>query len=188
MMSIFSEGSVGQDVAGLNKIEKIFLRGVKSLVVPNITSQSGRLYQEFSDQPMKKASTWYEEFYKDIPYFNDNLMNIYNSLGDEVIPELSGRLIPFNMKAVKHGNVYTLLQRNKVYIGGPNRTITINGVKRKLEDREYNEYGRTSGQNIKQRIIDNYDLLLDKNQEDFEDLIDDYKREERKKVKNDLFM
>lgn len=186
-MSIFGDAPVGQQAGAVNKIEKIFVRGAKSLVVPNIISQSNRLYQEFTDQPIKKASTWHEEFYKDIPYFNDKMLNIYNSLGDEVIPELSGRLIPFNMKSVKHGNVYTLLQRNKVFIGGPSRTITINGVKRKLDDKEYNEYGRISGQKIKEKIIDNYDFLLDKDSDDFKDLIDDYKSESRRQTRENLF-
>lgn len=187
--SMLSESSPsGSDASSADQIGKYFVRTSKALAVPNVITQTNRLYLEASKQPMRKAENWYEEYYKDIPYFNDDMMKIYNSLGDEVIPDMSERLIPFNMKKAESDKVYTLLQKNRVFVGAPSRFVTINGVKRKLEAREYNKYAMKSGRSIKKEIKEQYDRLKKMNPEDFENAIRDIKSRNRKRARNELFI
>lgn len=184
---IFSEGPSYKSSASANKLGKFFTRTAKGLLVPNIINQSNKLYQEIIDSPMKRSEVWYQDFYKDIPYFNDNMMNIYNTLGDEVVPNLSNDLLPFGMKEVEVDEIYDLLQKNRVFIGSPPKTITIRNTRRKLEPREYNDYGRISGQMIKRDIIKNFSRLSKLDKEKFKKEIDKIKRNARKKTRNKLF-
>jgi hypothetical protein len=186
-MGILSKkGDDGQGMA--YGLEKFFVRSSKSLVVPNIVNQTNRLYLEASKQPMKKPEKWYEQYYKDIPYFNDDMGVIYNSFGEEVIPDMSNRLIPFNAKSAQEDKAYKLLQKNGVFGTAPGKTITIDGVKRKLEPKEYSAYGIKSGRMIKKIILEDFDYLNELSPEEFKKEIRSIKSYAREEARYELFI
>ena len=149
------------------KMEKSVVKTAKGFVVPNLINQGLRTYQEAFDMPIKRSHDMVEDAIKDYPVFNDKLDNLYNVLGEPVVPDQVSKFVPFKVqvkeKGEEHDKVWNLIIDNQAFISVPSKANVIfdpnTEEDRLFTDKELNEFGRRKGQLIKEKILENYDEI-----------------------------
>ena len=167
---IISQNRYGStDISG--KITNYMTRAGKGVIVPNLYTQLSRTVQEITNSPIKKANNFYENLVRDVPYFRDSLGNIYNSLGDPVVPEQAYKFNPVITRFSVDGDpvsdtdkVWQLIVDTKSWIGAPSKSTKVYDPKldqlREFDEDEYHEYARIAGQLTKQLILENYNSII----------------------------
>lgn len=176
------------------KWEKIAARGAKSFIVPNLVTQGLKSYEEIFDMPIKKSHGLLEEAVKDYPIFNDNLDNLYNVLGEPVTPDQLNKFVPFRAmikdKGAEHDKIWNMIIDSHAFISLPKKGQKFydpsTKEERDLTDHEYNEFGRLSGQYIKELLVKDYDLIQSLPKEERREKIEKDTQKGREKAKIDL--
>lgn len=192
-LSIFTDKSKREEF-GVKKLLSFPVKSVKGVMIPALFTQSKRFYDEYSGTALKQPTAWYEDIYKDIPFFNDGMGNKYNALGDKVIPDITKDLMPFSMKSAEGDKVFELLTSNGMYVGTPQSTVykssSNSSIKLKAEGKEYNKYAMRSGKLIKRRIMEDYGKLVELSKKDkkaFEKEVNKIKKEARAEIRFEMF-
>jgi hypothetical protein len=174
----------------MEKTAKVTAKTAKSFVVPNLFTQMSRSYQEVMDMPLKQAKTISEEMRRDIPYFRDNLNNMYNTLGESIYPDQNRKYIPFRVSAEESDKVWGLIAENQAWVGMPSKNQLVYDDKikgeRKMTEEEYNSFAILSGQKTKEKILKNYDYLLKQPKSKVQEKVDDYKEAARKSARYEV--
>jgi predicted transglutaminase-like cysteine proteinase len=185
--SAFSKDNPNGGQNFMDKLEKEAGRTGKSFVVPNLFTQSSRAIQEIYEMPMKRANGVMDEITRDMPFFRDNLNNMYNTLGDPVIADQTRKFFPFKVKSDENNKVWDLIVDNQAYIGSPSRNTIIYDSKtdseRNMTDEEYNDYSIKSGQLIKKMILEEFDDLKKMSKREVQDRIKKIVNESRTEIK-----
>lgn len=179
----------------LEKIQKMTVRTGKTFFVPNFVQQGIKGYEEVFDMPLKKSHNILEEAVKDYPMFNDNLDNLYNALGEPVMPDQLSKFIPFSPslknKGEEHDKVWNLIIDNQAFVSAPSKANMIfdpnTEEDRLFTDKELNEFGRRRGQLIKEKIIENYDEIKELPKSEAQERLRDIYSEAGSEVKINFF-
>lgn len=180
------EGSEGAQ-SFFKKMEKQTITIAKGAIVPNIYTQSKRIVDEAFNMPMKQADGMLAQFYRDIPIANNSMNDMVNALGEPVIPSISNRLLPFQFKYHEDNKVLDLLNDKNAFVGRLSRGQLEYQLGRAITDDQYYDFCKTRGQEIKERILKNYDKLIKMTPEDARDKISDYKEKATKSAKFEVF-
>lgn len=160
---------------------------VKSLVVPNAVTQTSRIFSEINDMPLKQADGLLEQIYRDIPVANNSLNDMVNSLGEPVMPAIGNKLFWFQAKEQRDHKVYDLLNDKNAFVLRLSRGQLEYQLGRAITDDEYYDFCKTRGQEIKERILKNYDKLIKMTPEGARDKINEYKEKATKSAKFEVF-
>lgn len=162
---------------------------VKSFVIPNAFTQVSRSIQEVMDLPIKRANSFGDQIIRDLPILRDRLGNIYDALGDPVIPNQTERFLPLkpSKSTEEKERLWALIADNGAWIGRPGRgTLKPNGEG--LTDTEYDEFSLLAGKLTKQKLLLEYYFLSQLNdKEEVKTEIRRLKSEARKEARDTLF-
>jgi hypothetical protein len=174
----------------MNKISKEGGRTLKGFVVPNAFTQASKSIQEIYELPTKRANGILEEFIRDMPALRDDLDNMYNTLGDPIIPDQNRKYLPFKIKSDENDKVWDLIIESKANIGAPSKSTIVYDPKteteRELTDKEYNKFALESGRLTKKMILEEYTELKKMSKAEAKDRIEEIKTEARKEIKENL--
>jgi hypothetical protein len=185
----FSKDTASSADSFFKKATKRTESTVKSFVVPNAFTQVSRSVQEVMDLPVKRANEFGDQIIRDLPILRDRLGNIYDALGDPVVPNQIERFIPLKPSKANEqkDNLWTLIADNGAWIGRPGRgTLKPNG--KGLTDEEYDEFSLLAGKLTKQKLLlEYYNLSQIKDKEEVRDEIRRIKGDARKEARDTLF-
>lgn len=155
----FSKENPNEGKNFFDKQQQTVERVGKSFVIPNAVTQISRAIQEISDMPMKKADSMGDQIIRDLPILRDNLGNIYNALGDPVVPSQLEKFVPLKpSKAKDDEKLWNLIIRNNAWISKPGRaTLKPNG--KPMTDEEYDTFSLRAAQMSKRLLNANYARL-----------------------------
>jgi hypothetical protein len=184
--SFAKSGKEGAD-SFIREMKKQTVTVGKNLIVPNLYTQSKRIIDEYMGTPIKDPQTVLEQIYRDIPIANDGMNNLINSLGEEVIPDMHNRLIPFQAHEQKPHQVYDLLNDKNAFISRISRGQLEYQLGRAVSDKEYYDFSKRRGELIKERILQNFKELSSLNPTEARKKIKKYKEKATKKAKYEIF-
>jgi hypothetical protein len=174
----------------MNKMSKEAGRTAKGFIIPNAFTQVSKSLQEIYELPTKRASGIMDEFVRDMPVLRDDLDNMYNTLGEPIVPDQNRKFLPFKVKGVEDNKVWDLITENQAFIGSPSKQTIIYDPKtdteREMTDKEYNKFALESGKLIKKTILEEYDELKKMSKGEVKDRISEIKEDSRKEVKENL--
>ncbi len=161
----------------------------KSFVIPNAFTQVSRSVQEVADMPVKRANSFGDQLIRDLPVLRDHLGNIYDALGDPVVPNQTERFMPFkpSKSTEEKDKLWTLIADNSAWIGRPGRnTVKPNGAT--LTDEEYDKFSLLAGKLTKEKLLQSYYYLSQlKDKEEIKKEIGNIKGEARREARDTLF-
>lgn len=159
----------------------------KSVVVPNAFTQVSRSVQEVMDLPIKRANSVGDQIIRDMPILRDHLGNIYDALGDPVVPNQMERFLPLKPSPKTDDRLWDLIIENQAWIGRPRRaTVKPNGDS--MTDEEFDKYALLAGQLTKKKLSTAYYRLSRmKDKSDVQDEIGDIKTDARREARDKLF-
>jgi len=183
----FSKSNPGGAENFFPKASKATESTLKSFVIPNAFNQTSRAVQEVMDLPMKRARNVGDQIIRDMPVLRDHLGNIYNALGEPVVPNQIERFIPFKPSGETNDKIWNLIIDNNAWIGRPGRnTQKLNGDT--MTDEEYDKFALLAGRYTKANLEEAYPLLaLMKDKEEIKKEIGRLKSEARKEAREMLF-
>lgn len=185
----FSKQNPGGADNFFRKTSKTVESTAKSFVIPNAFTQVSRSMQEVMDMPIKKANGFGDQLIRDVPLLRDHLGNIYDALGDPVVPNQVERFMPLKPSRTNEDTqkLWALISENNAWVGRPRRTTQKpNGDT--LTDDEYDKYSLLAGQITKQKLSQNYSrLVVMTDKEEIRDEISKLKTEARKEARDRLF-
>lgn len=186
-MDTFSKENRGGAENFFKKTQKSAESTAKSFVVPNAFTQLSRSIQEVMDMPIKKAQDTGDQIIRDIPILRDNLGNIYDALGDPVVPSQLEKFIPLKPSGTNETEkVWKLIVDNNAWIGKPRRPQKPYGDS--LTDEEYDKYSLLAGKITKRNLQSSYRFLSRiKDKELVRDEIDNLKADARREAREILF-
>jgi hypothetical protein len=147
-----------------DRLTKYAAQQVRSVVLSNLSQQSGKLYSEIvTGDPQRDAKTFMEVIYRDLPMFNDGIRPIIDVFGEEVKYTTTERLAPV-MSSPESDKIIKWLNENKLFVGVPKNknVILLDGTERPMTDQEYYDYRKLAGQKSKKLVMDFMDLIGDK--------------------------
>lgn len=187
----FSKESSGSGKNFFEKSTKGTEKIIKSVIVPNAFTQASRSMQEVMDMPQKKANELGDQIIRDMPVLRDRLDNMYNTLGDPVIPNQVSKFLPFKMKSEPDGKdkeLYDLIADNNAWIGKPGRTALKISNGQSMTDDEFEQFCYIAGKKTKAKLLERLpELRTMKNGEEIKDLIRKLKVEARREANIQLF-
>lgn len=155
----FSKENPNEGKNFFEKQQKTMERVGKSFVIPNAVTQISRAIQEVADMPMKKAESMGDQIIRDLPILRDHLGNIYNALGDPVIPSQIEKFVPLKpSKAKDDEKLWNLIIKNNAWISKPGRT-TLKPTGKPMTDEEYDTFSLKAAQLGKRLLSANYARL-----------------------------
>lgn len=188
-MDTFSKENRGGAENFFKKATKSTEATVKSFILPNAFTQISRSMQEVMELPIKKANGVGDQIIRDMPILRDHLGNIYDALGDPVLPSQLERFIPLKPSKTdsETNGIWELIAKNKAWIGRPMKsTQKLNGDT--LTDEEYDKYSLLAGKLTKKALKLDYRYLSKiKSQEEAKDEIDKIKSDARREAREILF-
>jgi hypothetical protein len=175
----------------MNKINKEAARTAKGFIVPNAFTQASKSLQEIYEMPTKRADSVLEEFVRDMPGLRDDLGNMYNTLGEPVVPDQLRKFLPFKAKSDENNKVWDLIIENRAWIGYPSKSTIIydpnTDEEREMTEKEYNKFSVEAGKLTKELILQEYDELKRMSKQEVQDRIIEIKKEAREQAKFNLF-
>lgn len=187
----FSKESTGSGKNFFEKSAKGTEKVVKSFIVPNAFTQASKSMQEVMDMPQKKATEVGDQIIRDMPVLRDRLDNMYNTLGDPVIPNQVSKFFPFKMKSEPTGKdkeLYDIIANNNSWIGKPGRTALKINNGESMTDEEFEQFCYIAGKKTKEKLLENIaELRAMKNGEEIKDLIRKLKIQARREANIQLF-
>lgn len=194
LSGFFDSFSKEKTASGKNYFEKASKgteKVVKSFIVPNAFTQASKSMQEIMDMPQKEANDLGDQIVRDMPVLRDRLDNMYNSLGDPVIPNQVSKFLPFKMKSEPTGkdkDLYQLITNNSAWIGKPGRTALKISSGESMTDEEYEQFCYVAGKATKAMLLENFaELRSMKNSEEIKDLVRKLKIQARREANIQLF-
>jgi hypothetical protein len=138
-----------------------------------------------SSNPRKAASTLGGKIAKDIPIVRDKYNVMLNAVGDPVMYD------PFQMVSeTKADPFWDYVNEHAINVGKPNQKekiyIDLEGIERGMTDDEYYNFVRTSGKEIKRRIMDDV-MPKELSDEDIKKEVSNIKSDVRSKTKTEMF-
>jgi len=188
-MSAFSEDT---PTASVNTLKKVLSSAAKGYVVPNAYTQIAKDIMAATDTPMKQTSSFWHNFYRDIPGLDSGMYDMVNALGDPIVPD-TDKFVSYNkIDDAQTAAAWDVIINNKAWIGKVSKnqlqsSLNDTGWEGEVSDREYYEYSKTRGAFIKKRIIANIGKLDEMTPGDVKDEIDSYKREATIEAKEEIF-
>lgn len=180
-------------VAGSNKEDitedavRASLNIGKSLVIPNLYTQSAKDVQRIFDIPTKEVgTTLMGNFLRDIPVARNQYFDKVNVFGDPIIPD-TDKLWSVD----KDSPLFQLIADKKAWVGAPSiRKTTIYddklGKERLLTLEEFYNFSILRGQIIKKYVQDHYEKLSKMKDEEVQKAITKVKTSATKKAKAQL--
>ena len=185
----FSKDNISSADSFFKKSSKRTEATVKSFIIPNAFTQVSRGAQEIMNLPVKRANAIGDQIIRDLPLLRDHLGNIYNSLGEPVIPTQVERFIPFkpSKSTEESERVWALIIDNNAWIGRPGRgTVKPNGST--MTDEEYDKFALLSGQLTKVKLELEYNYISRiKDKQEIKAEIRRIKTEARREARQTLF-
>jgi hypothetical protein len=185
----FSKNNPGGAENFFKKTTKNTESTVKSVFVPNAFTQVSRAMQEVMDLPIKRANQVGDQIIRDMPLLRNHLGNIYNALGEPVVPNQIEKFIPLkpSKNTSESEKIWDLIIDNNAWIGRPRRsTQKLNGEV--MTDEEYDRFALKAGQLTKEKLQIMYPILSRmKDKEEVKDEIGKLKAEARREARELLF-
>ena len=156
-----------------DKFAKSVARTAKALVLPNMYNQIARNIESAMDVPSKDVrGDILGEMVKDIPVLRDRNEDLYNALGEPVIPE--SRFLRRFQSPTDPDPVWNLAAEKGYAISAPHPgELTIvdpsTEEERVMTPAERKEFYVVRGQYIRQKVEKNYDKLESMSKKDFEE-------------------
>jgi hypothetical protein len=185
----FSQNNRGGASTFFSKAKQSVGNTAKSVIIPNAFTQASRSMQEIMDMPIKRANGTFDQMIRDMPILRDHLGNIYDALGDPVVPNQIERFIPLKPSPIEDtdaSKLWGIIIENNAWIGRPSRgTQKLNGDS--MTDEEFDRFALLSGQLTKKKLLQKYSRLLrEDDQEKVKDMISDIKRDARKEARRKI--
>lgn len=194
LSGFFDSFSKEKTASGKNYFEKATKgteKVIKSFIVPNAFTQASKSMQEIMDLPQKEANQLGDQIIRDMPVLRDRLDNMYNSLGDPVIPNQVSKFLPFKMRSEPSGKdkeLYDIIANNNAWIGKPGRTALKINSGESMTDEEYEQFCFAAGKATKASLLENIaELRSMKDGEEIKDLIRKLKVQARREANIQLF-
>jgi hypothetical protein len=173
--------------AAVSYFERFTKTTVKSLIVPNLLTQSAKELQRIYDMPMKEAKGLYQSIVRDIPGANNDQNDMVNFLGDPIVAD-TDKLT----SDVKTDAVWDIIIKNNAWLDRTMKHSIIVydekvGIERGVTDEEYYKYTKLRGAKIKASILENIEELRKMSSEEVREEISSYKENATKESKQEIF-
>jgi hypothetical protein len=192
LFNTFSNENPGSASNFFERTSKYVQRTGKHFLIPNAVTQVSRSIQEVQEMPMKKAKGVLGEIIRDLPYLRDSLDNMYNVLGEPVIPDQLSRIKIFKgkhrgIRDAKSLEIWNIITDNQAWIGVPSR-VTLKPDRSPMTDEEYDKFALKAGQLTKKALIKNLGRLkATKDKQKVRDMIQTIKTNARRQARIDVF-
>ena len=157
----------------------------KGVIEPKLIEQTIQTVDNLNGTPERTSSAWDAQIVRNIPYIRNEYNFLLNATGDPVkYPPV------FGTTKAEHDPFWSYIINNKITLDKPDQNKPyyddIKGVRRPMDDNEYYNFIRTSGQAIKQRINDEV-IKPQLPEDEAKRVAESIKTDERKKFETELF-